>query len=156
MHSLDLRVISPGAPRHVFVYGTLRRDEERDINRLIPTPRWVGNGRIRGLLYDLGNYPGLVVAAGEGSGHIRGEIYAITPVLERLLDAIEEVWPQQTGEYAKVEADVELDATDTVGTPKTPLLKLRCLVYEIHGLRVQGMLQITSGDWVLHRRERTT
>ena len=144
----------PPESRHVFVYGTLRRGEQRDINLLLPVPLWVGYGSIHGLLYDLGAYPGLVVAREGGVQKVRGEIYDITPRLEQLLDEIEEVWPQQTGEYSKLEIEVELEGDMqllSVGTPAGRGKKLRCLVYEIHGSRVQGRVPITSGDWVLHR-----
>ena len=93
--------------RHVFVYGTLRKGEERDINRLQPAPRWVGRARVEGVMHHLGSYPGLVLGA---PGTVHGEVYAVSPELERVLDEIEEVWPQQTGEYAKREVMVQLDA----------------------------------------------
>lgn len=140
--------------RYVFVYGTLRRGEQRDINGLLPAPLWVGYGSIQGLLYDLGAYPGLVVTLEGGKQNIRGEIYAITPRLEQLLDEIEEVWPQQTGEYSKLEIEAALEGDAqalAAGAPESHNKKLRCLVYEIHGSRVKGMAQITSGDWVLDR-----
>ena len=40
--------------RHVFVYGTLRRGQANDINRLLPAPRYVGQGVITGVMYHLG------------------------------------------------------------------------------------------------------
>jgi gamma-glutamylcyclotransferase (GGCT)/AIG2-like uncharacterized protein YtfP len=93
--------------RHVFVYGTLRKGEERDINRLRPAPQWVGRASVEGLMHHLGSYPGLVLGA---PGTVHGEVYAVSAELERILDEIEEVWPQQTGEYAKREVMVRLEA----------------------------------------------
>ena len=140
--------------RYVFVYGTLRSGQERDVNLLLPAPLWVGYGSVHGLLYDLGAYPGLVSTRERSAQKIHGEIYAITSRLEELLDEIEEVWPQQTGEYSKLEVDVELE-TDAqlpaAGGRAGRKKELRCLVYEIHASRVQGMVLISSGDWVLHR-----
>ena len=126
--------------RRVFVYGTLRQGEARDINRLLPAPRLLGNARVAGMLYDLGAYPGLVLGA---SGWVHGEVYEISPELERLLDEIEEVWPQQSGEYCKRERLVRLDekAADIV-----------CIVYELSADRIPGMAVIVCGDWVLYRR----
>ena len=49
------------ATRHVFVYGTLRKGEERDINRLRPAPQWVGRAQVAGVMHHLGSYPGLVL-----------------------------------------------------------------------------------------------
>ena len=138
--------------RHVFVYGTLRRGEQRDINRLHPTPVWVGEGSVSGSLYDLGSYPGLVTAG--GAGRVRGEVYIVSDVLERLLDEIEEVWPQQTGEYAKIELAVLLDqvpgATRGEAGVESHIL-MPCLAYEIAVARVQGMPTILQGDWVAYR-----
>lgn len=120
--------------RYVFVYGTLRRGELRDINSLQPTPIFIGDGQITGTLYDLGSYPGVRLG---GVRWVQGEIYQISPELERQLDEIEEVWPQQTGEYARREVLVECAVT-----------ALTCLVYEAAETRTEGQRLIESGDWV--------
>lgn len=122
---------------HVFVYGTLRRGEANDINRLHPAPRFLGQARIGGVLYDLGPYPGLVLG---GADQVLGEVYAIAPELERQLDVIEEVAPVPSGEYARRHVELVLD-----GRP------LRCLVYEIDPARVSGRPRITTGDWLQRR-----
>lgn len=142
----------PLAPvRHVFVYGTLRRGEERDINRLAPAPRWVGSARVQGVLHHLGSYPGLVLG---GPGMVQGEVYEITAALERVLDEIEEVWPQQTGEYAKREVVVSLDAAPGVAAREAGRRELACILYEISAAHTQGKPVIAGGDWVLHRTGR--
>jgi gamma-glutamylcyclotransferase (GGCT)/AIG2-like uncharacterized protein YtfP len=125
------------ATRYVFVYGTLRRGDVRDITRLQPAPVFVGMGSVTGVLYDLGPYPGLLLG---GAGQVTGEVYAISAELERLLDEIEEVWPQQTGEYSKREVQVQMDDAPAVAGPL-------CLVYEINGSRLAGCPVITPGDW---------
>ncbi len=122
---------------HVFVYGTLRRGEANDINRRQPAPRYLGRARIGGVLYDLGPYPGLVLG---GTDPVLGEVYAVTPELERQLDVIEEVAPVPSGEYARRQVELVLD-----GRP------LRCLVYEIDPQRVRGRPRITTGDWQQRR-----
>lgn len=154
--------------RHVFVYGTLRKGEIRDINLLRPAPVWVGQGSVRGELYDLTAYPGIVLRAndaqnseshGQLTGKVYGEIYAITPELELLLDEIEEVWPQQTGEYTKREVSVQLPdqtaATRSDGCNNQTVdfdgiggLWLSCLLYEIALQRTVGKPLIEGGDWV--------
>lgn len=137
------------AARHVFVYGTLRQGEERDITRLLPAPRWIGQARVQGALYHLGAYPGVVL--GE-PGSIHGEVYEISPELERQLDEIEEVWPQQSGEYAKREIMVQLDEAHgpapgepVPSTGQAP--ELLCIVYEIAPERIGGMPVIVCGNW---------
>ena len=142
--------MQPLPVRHIFVYGTLCRGEERDINLLSPAPQAVGRGITRGVLYDLGSYPGMQLA-GQGCNEVvHGEVYSITAELEKLLDQIEEVWPQQTGEYTKREVLVRVACASSLnGYP--PHVNLTCLVYAVSPLRTIGKSAITSGDWVHHR-----
>ena len=145
--------LMPALPtRHVFVYGTLRRGEQRDINLLRPTPRWIGQASVEGVLYDLGDYPGLVLGIDQHPGQkkVRGEVYEITAELEHLLDEIEGVAPRPSGEYVKRKIIVELqdsDATDEVASPNA----VPCLVYEVNQGRVAGCVVISGGDWVGYR-----
>ena len=120
--------------RCVFVYGTLRKGEERDINRLQPSPVFICLGKISGTLYDLGSYPGMRLG---GLNWVHGEIYQITPELERQLDEIEEVWPLQSGEY--VRREVAVQSAEAV---------FHCLVYEVAEVRTFYRAVINSGDWV--------
>ena len=131
--------------RYVFVYGTLRRGEQRDISRLMPAPVWAGFGQVMGTLYDLGSYPGLVLG---GGGIVKGEIYLVTAALERLLDEIEEVWPQSSGEYTRNHVHVAAqDRQPDIAHPQV------CLVYAVNPVRTQGRPVIAGGDWVQYRLE---
>lgn len=123
--------------RYVFVYGTLRRGQERDIHRLQPAPVFMGLGKIHGTLYDLGSYPGVRLG---GLNWVQGEVYQITPELERQLDEIEEVWPQQSGEYVRREVVVQCAGA-----------VLDCLVFEAAEVRTFGRAVIESGDWMKHK-----
>lgn len=123
--------------RHVFVYGTLRRGGRNDINRLEPAPRYVGMGEVKGVLYQLDWYPGLTLG-GEEPVTVVGEVYAITPALEAVLDGIECIVPGEESEYFKREVPIEVQ-----GRP------IRCLVYEINPARVRGLSPIGHGDWIL-------
>ena len=129
----------PHAQRHVFVYGTLRRGEANDINRLLPAPRFVGLAQISGAMYHLGAYPGVVLGP---LGAVVGEVYAIKHALERVLDEIEELYPQNKDEYFKRALPV------TVGKRQ-----IDCLVYEINPAYVEGRPVIASGDWVQERAD---
>ncbi len=128
--------LSPSMPQplHVFVYGTLRRGEANDINRLRPAPQFLGRARIHGTLYDLGPYPGVILG---GECWVQGEVYAITADLERQLDVIEGLAPVPSGEYARRHLAVEVAGQ-----------ALHCVVYEIHPARVLGHARIGSGDWL--------
>lgn len=123
--------------RYVFVYGTLRRGDDNDITLRLPPPVFVAEARVAGTLYHLGGYPGLVLG---GSGWVVGEVYAITEALERDLDALEAVYPQQSDEYVKREIPVAVAGRS-----------LNCLVYEINPRYVASAPQIASGDWVKGR-----
>ena len=125
--------------RHVFVYGTLREGEARDINRLRPAPRRLGTARVPGMLYNLGQYPGLLTG---DVGSVHGEVYEISAELERLLDQIEEVWPQPSGEYIKREKILRLDQSHE---------QIRCILYEVAADRLADALLIVGGDWVVYR-----
>lgn len=138
--------------RHVFVYGTLRRGEQRDINLLKPSPRWVGRASVEGMLYNLGSYPGLVLGSDQclGQQKVTGEVYEITDELERLLDEIEGVGPVPRGEYAKREIVVQPEYADTMDEVASPD-GASCLVYEATQTRIAGCAVIFSGDWVGYR-----
>ncbi len=141
--------MSPAATRHarhVFVYGTLRRGEERDINSLRPAPRWLGPASVSGVIYQLGSYPGLVLGA---SGRVRGEVYEISAELELQLDMIEDVWPTPSGEYIKSETVVRLEYDGE------RFADVVCLVYELAPGRASGKSEVAGGDWVGHRAARS-
>jgi len=126
---------SPSGRRCVFVYGTLRRGEDNDITRLEPPPLWVGPAHTQGTLFHLGAYPGLVL---DGTGVVVGEVYEISPALERVLDEIEGIEPVPNGEYTKGWVEVMVAGR-----------KVACLVYLIDPARVRGCPILHSGDWVL-------
>ena len=124
---------TPTKDRYVFVYGTLRRGQANDITRLRPVPRWVGEGRVRGTLYHLGAYPGIVLGH---AGWVQGEVYAIPEALEPVLDAIEEMDPPEAAEYTR-----QMVAVETArGTAM-------CLVYALKPHLVPGLGAIEGGDW---------
>lgn len=122
---------------HVFVYGTLRRGDDNDITQLSPPPQYVCDASIRGTMYHLGAYPGVVLG---GTGIVQGEVYSIDAQLQKKLDEIEEVYPQQRDEYFK-----------RLLTVQTPLGNLACICYEINPAYITGRRIIGSGDWVKDR-----
>lgn len=124
-------------PRHVFVYGTLRRGGRNDINRLAPAPEYVGMGEVRGVLYHIDWYPGLTLG-GEEAVTVVGEVYRIGPQLEAVLDEIEQVRDDADSEYFKREVEVAVEGR-----------VLTCLVYEINPAHVRGRSVIGHGDWIL-------
>lgn len=124
-------------PRHVFVYGTLRRGGRNDINRLSPPPEYVGMGEVRGVLYHIDWYPGLTLG-GEEAVTVVGEVYRIAPELEAVLDEIEQIVPGADSEYFKREVEILVE-----GRP------IACLLYEVNPERVRGRQVIGHGDWIV-------
>lgn len=123
--------------RLFFVYGTLRRGDDNDITQLQPPPRFVAHATIRGTMYHLGGYPGVAL---DNSSEIVGEVYAVSPELERKLDAIESEYPAQSDEYFKRDIQVKVNGE-----------LLDCCVYEINPAYVLGKPVIRCGDWVKGR-----
>jgi len=131
--------------RLVFVYGTLRRGGANDITRLQPAPAWVGLARVNAVMYHLGHYPGVLLG---GRAQVVGEVYQISPALERQLDVIEEVWPQPTGEYVKREVWVEPWPGLALPAREVAVAGWRCLMDEVNPARAVGCPVIADGDWI--------
>lgn len=127
--------------RLVFVYGTLRKGGHNDINRLTPAPVFRGMATVFGRLFDLGPYPGLLLARTpeEGIGAVCGEVYAIGAALEPQLDVIEEIHGRPDDEYFRRQVSVNMGGQ-----------ACSCLVYEINPQRAQGHPLIDHGDWIKH------
>jgi gamma-glutamylcyclotransferase (GGCT)/AIG2-like uncharacterized protein YtfP len=87
-------MISSGAAQRdslLFVYGTLRGFVDIPMaRRLRSASRYIGQARVKGRLYDLGRYPGLVSARRRDEWVI-GEIYRLVAprVVLRMLDRYE-------------------------------------------------------------------
>jgi gamma-glutamylcyclotransferase (GGCT)/AIG2-like uncharacterized protein YtfP len=127
--------VPPAAPlRYVFVYGTLRRGGINDINRLHPRPRFVGAAQVQGVLYHLGDYPGMTLG---GNEWVQGEVYAMDPALEPALDEIEDLGSHPTDEYVKRQISVDVGGQC-----------LECLVYEINPRYAIPALRVIEGDWM--------
>ena len=66
-----------GMPRHLFVYGTLRRGSSGLMaSQLHAATTWVGPAKARGVLYDFGSFPGAVFDPTH-PGLIVGEVFGI-------------------------------------------------------------------------------
>jgi gamma-glutamylcyclotransferase (GGCT)/AIG2-like uncharacterized protein YtfP len=102
----------------LFVYGTLLSTAGHPMGtRLRREATPVGPGTVRGRLYSLGRYPGLVEADGAGS-LVHGELYALkTPAVTlKWLDAYEGIVPGRAEEspYERVVRPVRPISGQTV------------------------------------------
>ncbi len=132
-------MIGPNA--RVFVYGTLRRGECRDLRSAFGGGRFVGDGWVAGQLFDIGDYPGLRLDA--GGSRVVGEIFEVSPETLGRLDELEGFDPDraEASEYLRVRVSV-VDADGTVED---------CWTYEIAKWHCAGCRRIMSGDWQLDR-----
>lgn len=127
-------IMSSEFSMHVFVYGTLRRGGANDINRLDPAPKWVGLSQVPGRLFSLGDYPAIELGAW---GIVVGEVYAISPELEEVLDRIEGISPSPDGQYRK----------DWVSVAMGPQ-SLTCLIYVGTPETFAHATPMATGDWM--------
>lgn len=111
----------------VFVYGTLRQGGSNHFR--MAGAEFVESGSLRGRLYRIDWYPGLVVdSAGD---EISGEIYAVNPENLALLDEFE------GHEYRRIRA--------TVRTPYG--VPMQAWIWEWL-MPVDEGQRITGGDWL--------
>ena len=69
----------------LFIYGTLLPGLR--LERAMDGAQHLGPAKVKGRLYDIGSYPGLV----EGEDLVAGEIYRLDPQHLRRLDEVEEM-----------------------------------------------------------------
>ena len=124
---------------HVAVYGTLRAGGINDIARLQPGIVCMGRTQLTGSLFDLGWYPGLSL---NGTQTVLAEVYPMDAALERAMDRIEGLWPQDVGEYTKQVQPLVVHCTD--GGQRS----LNVLVYEALPPTVSGKPVRAVRDWL--------
>jgi gamma-glutamylcyclotransferase (GGCT)/AIG2-like uncharacterized protein YtfP len=109
---------------NLFVYGTLRREVDNDVAAMLArSARFAGPGSVRGTIYLIEHYPGLVLA-GEGGDWVFGDVYNVDGETLRVLDEYESSEPFQrvvapvlmdSGEW--VQACVYIYTGETLGKP---------------------------------------
>lgn len=76
-------------PQLLFVYGTLKRRPTGRHHALLRAARFVSGGSVRGDLYDLGSYPGLVRAP-HTDRRVVGEVYELpSEGIDRMLHELD-------------------------------------------------------------------
>src|SRR5687768_599279 len=85
----------------VFVYGTLRRGGPGAMSIRFPKAQFVTDAVVRGSLYDLGAYPGLLLDKSNSS--VVGEIYEVDDQLLSELDDFE-----ASSHYCRRQVDVSV------------------------------------------------
>jgi gamma-glutamylcyclotransferase (GGCT)/AIG2-like uncharacterized protein YtfP len=115
----------------VFVYGTLRRGGVRATDEIFPGAKFVGDAFVSGRLYDLGDFPGLLLDE-SGARRVVGEVYEVDDETLNKLDAIE-----APSSYWRKQVEV------SVGDKRTT-----CWVYAPDPKLYDFRVLIESGDWI--------
>lgn len=123
-----------------FAYGTFRVGSGHEMQRwLTAHAALIGEASVRGVLYDLGGYPGLVVETAAPDA-VRGDVYRLHPETTaetlRQLDAYEGCGPgsPEPHECRRTRIQVRLDGGESVDA----------WVYVLRDVR--GLERIPSGD----------
>ncbi len=127
-----------GTPRHLFVYGTLRRRSRHPMARfLAERARFVCETRIAGRLHDLGRYPGMQPPT-QPDDWVQGDLYDLGDGTTTLaeLDAYENSEAPTHTEYRRESATVLNHEGKAVAT----------WVYW-YGGEVDESMRIASGCW---------
>jgi len=82
---------APDGTQYLFVYGTLRRDADHAMARLLAaSSRHVGQARFQGRLFRVSWYP-CAVPSDDPSDRIAGDLFALhEDAVEQLLDTLDE------------------------------------------------------------------
>ena len=121
-------------PTFVFVYGTLRKGQLNDITLYQPPPLYIGSTCVKGQLYNCGWYPGMRLG---GEQSVLGEVYQVSAQLLAQLDELEEVAPVPSGEYQRIQMEVECAGQELI-----------CCIYELSEHCAAQSTVIEEGDWV--------
>lgn len=128
----------------LFVYGTLMQSFDTSMNRYLQRhARFLGAAVVKGRLYDLGRYPGLLLDEVSGRS-VSGHVYTLSRPQEVLpvLDRYEGYDPSrpEAGEYRRTRINLRCEGQ-----------VLSCWVY-LYNADVHGLSEITSGNYVDYAR----
>jgi gamma-glutamylcyclotransferase (GGCT)/AIG2-like uncharacterized protein YtfP len=121
----------------IFVYGSLRRGGAGAMSIRFPGSRFIAEAEVRGSLYDLGAYPGLLL--NESNSPVTGEVYEVDDDLLNKLDEFE-----ASTNYCRKQVEISL------GTDRKA-----CWTYEPDPEFYSLQTLIPSGDWIEYARTKT-
>jgi gamma-glutamylcyclotransferase (GGCT)/AIG2-like uncharacterized protein YtfP len=128
----------------LFVYGTLLQPGNEFAEYLNQHCKFISSGKIKGLLYDIGEYPGALTDSGEGR-YIYGNIFGMDEPdsILKVIDDYEGIGglyghPQ---EYIRKQVDILTDNGN-----------VSCWMY-IYNLPVDTYNQIPEGDYIQYLKD---
>lgn len=128
----------------LFVYGSLMRPFESSMRQFLEEKsRFRGEGRVNGILYDLGRYPGLVLDEVKGR-LITGHVFELKRPEEvfRVLDKYEGIDPKRpaAGEYRREKEMVHLEGE-----------AVSCWMY-LYNLPTNNLTEIPGNSYIGYAR----
>jgi gamma-glutamylcyclotransferase (GGCT)/AIG2-like uncharacterized protein YtfP len=121
----------------IFVYGTLRRGGAGAMSIRFPKAKFIAAAKVRGSLYDLGAYPGLLL--NEANSLVLGEVYEVGDETLNQLDEFE-----AASNYWRQQVEISLGTHSRLCWVYAPKREFNSL----HTL-------ITSGDWLEYAKTKT-
>jgi gamma-glutamylcyclotransferase (GGCT)/AIG2-like uncharacterized protein YtfP len=124
---------------YLFAYGTLVPGcEPAQMNSICSQMEPIGEATVRGILYDLGAFPGVV----EGNGVVRGVVLRVPKVAWGAMDAYEgcPIPGGEGGLFRRIMTRATLDGGE----------ELDCWMY-VYARDVRVGRVVPSGDWWCHR-----
>jgi gamma-glutamylcyclotransferase (GGCT)/AIG2-like uncharacterized protein YtfP len=127
---------------YLFVYGTLLDKRNKFSFYLNKNCRFYNNGRFKGRLYDIGEYPG-AIADSNSTGYIYGSIVLINSPVKVLkqLDDYEGFSDDQQQPNLFIREILEVETENGA---------INCWVY-LYNLPVYGLRIIESGDYLKYK-----
>lgn len=129
----------------LFIYGTLLQPDNPFANYLSQNCTCISAGKLKGLLYDIGEYPGAVIG-NNTDNYIHGSIYQLHHPKEnlRVIDDYEGYGLEQDlpNLYIRSVASIETDS----GT-------VDAWIY-LYNLPTNGLPQIPSGNYAEYIRQK--
>ena len=120
----------------LFVYGTLLQPCNGLAQYLISNSTYLNTGYVKGTLYDIGEYPGLII--NEEPGRVYGSIYEISDEALKQIDDYEGYGPDQDEPNLYIRLMMPVETIDGVTD---------AWVY-VYNLSVDGLQMISSGNYV--------
>ena len=123
---------------YLFVYGTLLNAENEFAIYIKNNCSFYANGKFKGRLYDIGEYPG-AIADNQYEGYVYGDIFMMTDAVPalKLIDDYEGFGPEQEQPNLFVRETIEVESERGI---------INCWCY-LYNLPVDGLKLIESGDY---------
>jgi gamma-glutamylcyclotransferase (GGCT)/AIG2-like uncharacterized protein YtfP len=97
---------------YLFVYGTLRKGFESPVKEQVSSDlEWIGQAKVKALLYDMGTFPGAIKSS--GMNEVLGDVYRVANAEKvfKVLDHYEGYLDgdPEKSEYIRVRTDVQMN-----------------------------------------------